>query len=65
MSEQTKVVIAQRLSEFCREVGVLWLVFSILDRLVAQTLTVVWLGTNLLIGVALWVVGIYIELRTT
>lgn len=55
-------LIAERSSEALREIGVLWLVFAMLDKLLADELTLPWLLTNGTAAIAAWVSGIYIEL---
>ena len=60
--EQTKLV-GERVGETARECGLLWLVFSLLDRLVEQKLTVPGVLWNLSGSVALWIFGMYVELR--
>ncbi|HKO55115.1 MAG TPA: hypothetical protein VJ276_04510 [Thermoanaerobaculia bacterium] len=62
LTQRQRRVRTERLAEALRECGVLWLVFSILDRWVADTLTPLWGFGNALASVALWVSGIYIEL---
>jgi hypothetical protein len=46
-----------------REFALLWLVFSILDRLVDERLTVRWLLANGLWSLVVWTLGAYLELR--
>jgi hypothetical protein len=41
----------------------LWFVFSILDRLVLNTITAGWVASNLSASLAAWLLGIYIEAR--
>jgi len=53
----------ERFSEACREVALLWLTFSLLDRLVAGTITFPWILGNGGVAIAAWVLGLYIELR--
>lgn len=48
-------------AEGIREIGILWLAFSLLDRLVTNQLTFPWALTNLITAVAIWVLGIYID----
>lgn len=45
-----------------REFALLWLVFSLLDVLVKDELTVRWLIGNMLFCTVLWTLGAYIEL---
>ena len=56
-------VFEERFAEAMRECGVLWLVFSLLDRLVDEKLSLPWIGWNLFVSVALWFIGTYIEAR--
>lgn len=53
----------ERFAEALRECGILWLVFSILDRLVAGSLTAAWVLSNVSVSIAMWLFGIYIERR--
>jgi len=46
-----------------REFALLWLVFSILDVLVKDTLTLRWLSGNLVFCMSMWVIGAYIEAK--
>jgi hypothetical protein len=65
VKERFVTVFEERLPEFCREVGVLWLVFSMLDRLVASNLTLLWFVSNFSVSVAAYLFGIYIEARAS
>jgi hypothetical protein len=56
-------LISERLHEALRECGILWLVFSLLDRTVAGQLTVPWTFWNFSVAIALWSLGIYIEMK--
>jgi hypothetical protein len=56
-----KPLLAERSSEALREIGVLWLVFAILDKLLAEELTIAWTVTHGLAAFAAWTSGIYIE----
>jgi hypothetical protein len=53
----------ERVAEAARELGILWLVFSLLDRLVAGTFTLPWAMVNGLVALAAWSFGLYIESR--
>ena len=64
MNERFLDVIVRQMPELWRECGVLWLVFSILDRLVINTLTAAWIVSNVSVSIAAWLLGIYIEART-
>jgi len=57
--------INDRFAEAARECGILWLTFSLLDRLVSGTFTFPWGLTNATGSLAVWLVGIYIELRSS
>ena len=46
-----------------REFALLWLVFSLLDVLIKDEMTVRWMAGNLGFTIALWMLGAYIELR--
>jgi len=48
--------------EGVREIGILWLVFSMLDRIVTNQLTFSWGLTNILGAIVIWVFGVYIDL---
>jgi hypothetical protein len=50
-------------AEAFRECGILWLVFSLLDQTISGELTLPWLVGNLCGSVAIWICGMYIELR--
>ena len=53
----------ERVSELLREGALLWMVFGVLDRVVAERLTAAWLLGNVVCSIAVWVFGVYIELR--
>lgn len=61
MRERVRVVVVARMHKAFREIAVLWLVFAIVDRLVASSLTIAWVCVNVAIAVAFWICGIYIE----
>jgi hypothetical protein len=53
--------------EFCvamREVAVLWLVFSVLDKLLTEQLTLRWAAGNCGGAAVLWIVATLVEART-
>jgi hypothetical protein len=54
-------LITFRMGEAFREAALLWLVFSLLDRLVEGKLTTPWVTWNLCGSVAWWLFGIYFE----
>jgi hypothetical protein len=51
----------ERFAEAARELGILWLVFSLLDRLVAGTFTFPWAFMNGGAAIVTWAFGLYIE----
>lgn len=48
--------------EGVREIGILWLVFSMLDRIVTNQLTFSWGITNIVAALGIWAFGIYIDI---
>jgi hypothetical protein len=46
-----------------REFALLWLVFALLDSVMADKLTLLWLTGNFAGCTTLWICGAYIELR--
>lgn len=42
----------------------LWMVFAVLDRVIADHLTVMWAVVNVTIGVTGWAGAVYLELRS-
>lgn len=54
-------MLIHRSSEAMREIAVLWLVFSVLDKLVVDELTTPWLVTNSTAAAGIWVLSLYIE----
>ena len=54
---------AQMVAEALREIGVLVLVFSLLDRLVAGRITFVWVLFAVLVSFAVFFYGCYLEGR--
>lgn len=63
-TEERTIILADRIAELFREFAILWLTFSLLDKLVAGQLTIPWLLANGLFSIAAIVAGTYIELRT-
>ena len=55
--------LTDRVAEAARELAILWVTFSLLDRLVSGTLTYPWVITNTGIAIAVWCIGVYIELE--
>jgi hypothetical protein len=51
-----------RFTELIREMALLWMVFAVLDRVIAEKLTLGWALANAGIGVAGWAIAVYIEL---
>lgn len=62
-SEKRKDVFWERLTEFGREMMLLWTVFAVLDRVIAERLTFAWALMNVGIGMAGWTLAVYLELR--
>ncbi|MEA2465122.1 MAG: hypothetical protein QOJ98_2869 [Acidobacteriota bacterium] len=56
-----KHLLAVRVSEALREMAVLWVVFAVLDKLVAEKLTLQWVATHCALALVGWVVALYIE----
>ncbi len=50
-------------AEAFRECAILWLVFSLLDRTIAGQLTVTWTWWNFSGSIAVWTIGMYIEVK--
>jgi hypothetical protein len=50
-------------AEAIRECGILWLVFSLLDQAVSGKLTLPWFLGNVCGSIAVWFIGMYIELK--
>ena len=61
LSEESKRVFADRLSEGMREAALLWFVFSALDALISGRLTMLW-ATNTVGALGVWLLAIYIEI---
>jgi hypothetical protein len=49
--------------ELLRESGLLWLVFSMLDRLLTSTISVGWVFGNTSAALTLWFIGTIMEAR--
>jgi hypothetical protein len=62
-TEKRRAHTEERLSEFVREMALLWTVFTVLDRVIADTLTLAWGAVNVGIGFLAWFGGVYMELR--
>jgi len=54
--------VTDRLAEALREVGLLWITFALLDRLVSGTLTFPWVIENAAVAIAMWIFGLHIEI---
>ena len=54
-------LVDSHVAEGAREIGILWLVFSLLDRLVSSQLTAVWGILNILAALAVWGFGMYFD----
>jgi len=63
LTREERLHVQERLAEAFREVGVLWLTFALLDRLVSGTLTFPWVFVHGTLAIAAWSLGLYIELR--
>jgi hypothetical protein len=50
VKERLQAVLDERVPDLCRECGMLWLVFSILDRLLANTITPSWIICNVCVS---------------
>jgi hypothetical protein len=55
-------LVADRIAEGLREAALLWFVFSALDALVSGRLTLLWLTANSLGSIAVWTIGMYVEI---
>jgi hypothetical protein len=55
--------VEERISELFREIALLWLVFAVLDKFVAEQLTVTWAVLNGAFAITLWIFALTIELR--
>ena len=62
-NERRQEILIDRIGEVFRECALLWLVFSMLDRLIEEKLTLPWVTWNLCGSIALWIVGMYVELK--
>ena len=56
-------MVERHIADALRECGILWLVFSALDKLVEGRLSVPWIMANFAASVALWACGMYIDLK--
>lgn len=55
--------LSRLVAEALREFGLLWAVFSVLDRIVSASATASWLVINLLFSFLVWLVGAVLEVR--
>jgi hypothetical protein len=62
-NERRKDHASERLTEFIREITLLWTVFTVLDRVIADKLTLAWAIGNVGIGFIGWSLAVFIELR--
>lgn len=51
------------MGELLRECGLLWLVFSLLDRIVSDTFTFRWAFPNVTAALIVWSLGTYMDVR--
>jgi hypothetical protein len=63
LTERRSRLTRERVAEAARECGILWLVFSLLDKVVDGTITFPWFIANVCVSVVFWGLGMYIELR--
>jgi hypothetical protein len=62
-NEKRQRIFEEHAAEAFRECGILWFVFSALDRLVEGRLSVTWIMANFAGAIAAWSFGMYIELK--
>ena len=62
-TERRRQLLLEHGAEAVRECGVLWLVFAMLDKVVAGSLTMPWMLWNFSGSVAVWAFGMYIETK--
>lgn len=55
--------VVDRLAEFLREIALLWAVFAVLDKFVAEQLTVGWAIANSVGATLVWMFALTLELR--
>jgi hypothetical protein len=60
--EQDDLLI-KHIGELLREGGLLWLVFSLLDRIVSDSFTFQWTFPNVAAALFVWCAGTYLDLR--
>lgn len=63
LTDAQKEHFLDRVAEAAREFAILWLTFSLLDRLVTGTLTLPWVAWNVFTAIVVWIFGMYIELK--
>jgi hypothetical protein len=61
LDKKNRALLLDRSSEALREIGILWLCFSFLDKIVLEKLTPAWAAWNLIASAALWIFGLYLE----
>jgi len=62
-TREQKDLFVRHAGELCRECGMLWLVFSLLDRIVSDSFTFRWAISNVAAALLVWIAGTYIDLR--
>lgn len=62
-TNEQKDLFVRHAGELCRECGMLWLVFSLLDRIVSDSFTFRWAISNVAAALPVWIVGTYIAIR--
>ncbi|MCU1245735.1 MAG: hypothetical protein JWN02_1645 [Acidobacteria bacterium] len=62
LNTQVLALCVERVSEAMREIGILWLCFSFLDKIVQGQLTSHWALWNVLASGFIWAWGLYLEI---
>ena len=63
LTKKKRRLIIERAAESTRESALLWFVFSALDALISGRLTILWAALNTSGSAAVWLVGMYFEIR--
>jgi hypothetical protein len=63
LTRKKRRLVIERAAESTRESALLWFVFSALDALISGRLTVLWAALNTSGSAAVWLVGMYFEIR--
>jgi len=63
LTRKKRRLVIERAAESTRESALLWFVFSALDALISGRLTVSWVALNTSGSAAVWLVGMYFEIR--